>query len=167
MFLGIDLGTTEVKVLLLSENHTVIGIKRYGLSIQRPQPLWSEQEPYEWWEAVCTLLDQYAGEMPAFMAEVKAIGLSGQMHGAVVLDAKFQVLRPAILWNDGRSNQECKELKERIPNIEPLSGNLVMPGFTAPKLCWLKRHEPHLFKKIAKVLLSALLPLRRYCHRLL
>ncbi|MES2208395.1 MAG: xylulokinase [Pseudomonadota bacterium] len=161
MFLGIDLGTTEVKVLLLCENHSVKAIKRYALSIQRPQPLWSEQEPHEWWEAVCTLLDQYAVEMPSVMADIKAIGLSGQMHGAVVLDAQHQVLRPAILWNDGRSSQECHELKERVPNIEQLSGNLVMPGFTAPKLCWLKRHEPALFKKIAKVLLPK--DYLRYC----
>ena len=153
MYLGIDIGTSEVKALLLSDDHRVIGTAGAGLEISRPAPGHSEQAPQDWWtatQAACAeLRSKYA---PAF-AQVRAIGLSGQMHGAVLLNAQHQVLRPAILWNDTRASQECADMMAELPEAAQLSGSLIMPGFTAPKLRWLARHEPHLFAQVAKVLL--------------
>lgn len=161
MFLGIDLGTTEIKALLLSEDQKIVALERIALSIQRPHNLWSEQAPQNWWKAVCELLDGLADKWPQAMAAVRAIGLSGQMHGAVLIGKQQQVLRPAILWNDGRSGAECIALKARLPELEHLAGNLAMPGFTAPKLLWVQRHEPELFRQLAKVLLPK--DYLRYC----
>ena len=153
-FLGIDLGTSELKVLLLGDDHTVLAQHGVALALSRPQALWSEQDPAQWWQATCTALDQLYGMVgPAAMAAVGGIGLSGQMHGAVVLDRARTVLRPAILWNDGRSAAECDTLMQRLPELPAIAGNLAMPGFTAPKLVWLQTHEPALFARIDKVLL--------------
>lgn len=153
-FLGIDLGTSEVKVVLLAEDHAVLAQQAAPLVVSRPHPQWSEQEPSAWWAATCHALDQLAARAgPAAMGRVAGIGLSGQMHGAVVLDRAQAVLRPAILWNDGRSVAECALLTERVPALGSIAGNLAMPGFTAPKLLWLQRHEPALFDRIDKVLL--------------
>lgn len=153
-FLGIDLGTSEVKVLLLGDDHRVLAQQSAPLAVLRPQPLWSEQAPADWWQALTDALDRLAASAgPAAMAAVGGLGLSGQMHGAVVLDAQGAVLRPAILWNDGRSAAECALLTERVPGLSAIAGNLAMPGFTAPKLLWLQRHEPALFARIDKVLL--------------
>ena len=152
MFLGIDLGTTCVKILLLSAEQEVLAVKHHDLTIQRPKPLWSEQTPADWWAGVCEIIDEVARELPDQVSQVKAIGLSGQMHGAVLLNNEGQVLRPAILWNDGRCEAECKTLEE-TSNVHAITGNLVMPGFTAPKLLWVKNHEPEIFEQISKVLL--------------
>lgn len=153
MFIGIDLGTSEVKVLLLDRDQRIVATAREPLAVSRPHPLWSEQAPQEWWDATCRALDGLAAAQPAALRAVEAIGLSGQMHGAVVVDAHDRVLRPAILWNDGRSGAECEELMRKAPRLIELAGNLAMPGFTAPKLLWLKRHEPEAFAQIATVLL--------------
>ena len=153
MFLGIDLGTSEVKVLLLNERHTVVASASQPLTLQRPQPLWSEQDPQAWWLATDAALVQLAQQHSAAMAAVQAIGLSGQMHGAVLLDAADRVLRPAILWNDGRSGEACAALTAAVPDLHAITGNLAMPGFTAPKLWWLRQHEPANFARTAKVLL--------------
>jgi xylulokinase len=153
-FLGIDLGTSELKVLLLGEDHTVLAQHGVALEVSRPHALWSEQDPAHWWQAACTALDQLSAMVgPAAMAAVAGIGLSGQMHGAVVLDTDQAVLRPAILWNDGRSAAECDTLMQRLPALPVIAGNLAMPGFTAPKLVWLQRHEPEVFARTDKVLL--------------
>ena len=153
MYLGIDLGTSEVKALVIDENHEVIASHSAPLSIQRPHPHWSEQAPELWWEAteylMATLREKCAQHWPA----IKAIGLSGQMHGAVLLDAEGEAIRPAILWNDTRCAAECAELEEMAPELHQVAGNLAMPGFTAPKLLWVKRHEPEIFKQVDKVLL--------------
>jgi len=153
MFLGIDLGTSEVKVLLLDAQHQIVAGTGEALSLSRPQPLWSEQHPAQWWQATDTALQRLAREQPVAMAQVQGIGLSGQMHGAVLLDAAGNVLRPAILWNDGRSGAECAELEAACPALHRLTGNLAMPGFTAPKLLWVRRHEPEVFARTACVLL--------------
>ncbi|MES2935862.1 MAG: xylulokinase, partial [Pseudomonadota bacterium] len=153
MFIGIDLGTSEVKILLLDEAGQIVGTAGSSFEVSRPHARWAEQQPSDWWQgtemAMATLRDQY----PAQFAAVRAIGLSGQMHGAVLLDASNQVLRPAILWNDMRSSDECVELTARAPNLHALAGNLAMPGFTAPKLLWVEKHEPAIFAKVATVLL--------------
>lgn len=153
MFLGIDIGTSEVKVLLLSDNHQIIGTAGSALDISRPAPGHSEQAPQDWWTATQAACAELRGKQASAFAQVRAIGLSGQMHGAVLLDAGHQVLRPAMLWNDTRAAQECLDMMAELPDAPQLAGSLVMPGFTAPKLRWLARHEPELFARVAKVLL--------------
>jgi xylulokinase len=153
MYLGIDLGTSEVKVLLIDEEQRIIATGRGALTVDRPQPLWSEQQPADWWKATETAIGEIRNAFPGELAAVRGIGLSGQMHGAVLLDARNEVLRPAILWNDVRSGEECAELEQRVPESRQITGNLAMPGFTAPKLLWVAKHEPELFRRTAKVLL--------------
>ena len=153
MYLGIDLGTSEVKLLLMEDSGAVAAITGVPLTVSRPRAQWSEQDPGQWWDATCTAIRRLAASHGAALASVRAIGLSGQMHGAVLLDAQDQVLRPAILWNDGRSHQECAELTAREPRLPEITGNLAMPGFTAPKLAWVAKHEPEIFAQTATVLL--------------
>src|SRR5882672_7056243 len=153
MYLGIDLGTSELKVVLVDSGQRLIATARSELSVQRPQPLWSEQDPSAWWRAVEATMADLRARAPRELAEVAAIGLSGQMHGAVLLDDRGRVLRPAILWNDLRSSAECAALERRAPELRRITGNLAMPGFTAPKLLWVASHEPEIFRATAKVLL--------------
>lgn len=153
MYLGIDLGTSEVKALIIDENNEPVATHSVPLSIQRPHPHWSEQAPQAWWEATEYLMTTLREKCGQHWQAIKAIGLSGQMHGAVMLDADGDVIRPAILWNDTRSAQECKELEEIAPELHQVAGNLAMPGFTAPKLMWVRRHEPDNFKRVSTVLL--------------
>ena len=153
VYLGIDLGTSAVKTLLVDGGERVIGEASEALTVQRPQPLWSEQDPDAWWAALDRAMRRLRQDHPQEFAAVKALGLSGQMHGAVLLDGQDRVLRPAILWNDGRSGAECALLEERVPTSRQITGNLAMPGFTAPKLLWVQRHEPEIFAQVAKVLL--------------
>ena len=153
MFLGLDLGTSELKALLLDTQHRVIGTANAPLTVAHPHPLWSEQTPAQWWEALCSVMDTLYQEQPNALAALKAIGLSGQMHGAVLLGERHEVLRPAILWNDGRSHAECQDLTTAVPSLSAITGNLAMPGFTAPKLLWVKAHEPAVFAQTRKVLL--------------
>ena len=153
MFLGLDLGTSELKALLLSDQHQVIATARAPLTVQRPQPLWSEQDPAAWWQALESVMDQLHTQHPQALAQLRGIGLSGQMHGATLLDAQDQVLRPAILWNDGRSGPQCEQLTRDVPPLSAITGNLAMPGFTAPKLQWVREHEPEVFAKTRRVLL--------------
>lgn len=153
MYLGLDLGTSELKALLLSDQHQVIATARAPLTVQRPQPLWSEQDPAAWWQALETVMGQLQREHPQALAKLQGIGLSGQMHGATLLDACDAVLRPAILWNDGRSGAQCEQLTRDVPDLAAITGNLAMPGFTAPKLQWVREHEPAVFAKTRRVLL--------------
>ncbi len=153
MFLGIDLGTSSVKVLLLDEGHAVVGIVESPLEISRPHPHWSEQQPEQWWQALDAAMLRLKAAHPQALSVVRGIGLSGQMHGAVVLDGRHLVLRPAILWNDTRASVECADFEAREPQARALSGNLAMPGFTAPKLLWLATHEADLFAQVRLVLL--------------
>ena len=153
MYLGIDLGTTELKLLLLDDGHRVIATAAQPLTLSRPQPLWSEQAPHEWWQALDAAMQRLRASHATGLQAVRAIGLSGQMHGAVLLDAGDQVLRPAILWNDGRSGAQCAALEAALPDLHRVAGNLAMPGFTAPKLLWVREHEPQIFARTARVLL--------------
>jgi xylulokinase len=153
MFLGIDLGTTELKVLLLASDGNVVGTARHPLEISRPRHRWSEQDPDNWWRATRIALSALRKNYPDAFGCIQAIGLSGQMHGAVLLDANDRPLRPAILWNDMRSVSECAELTVRAPRLHEIAGNCAMPGFTAPKLLWVARHEPEHFRKLRCVLL--------------
>lgn len=151
MYIGIDLGTSGVKAILLNEHQQVIATHTQALSISRPHPLWSEQNPDEWWQATDVAMRALSTQHK--LNQVKAMGLTGQMHGATLLDKQHKPLRPAILWNDGRSAVQCKTLEQQIPQSRNITGNLMMPGFTAPKLKWLAQHEPNTFSAIDKVLL--------------
>ncbi|KIS45270.1 xylulokinase [Kosakonia radicincitans] len=151
MYIGIDLGTSGVKAILLGEQGDVLASHTEKLSVSRPQPLWSEQDPEQWWQATDRAIQALAAAHS--LQQVKAIGLAGQMHGATLLDNENRVLRPAILWNDGRCGEECKLLEAQVKNSRAITGNLMMSGFTAPKLLWVQRHEPDVFARVAKVLL--------------
>ncbi|MCX5570962.1 xylulokinase [Kaistia nematophila] len=152
-YLGIDIGTSAVKALLVDERQTVLAETDVALPISRPHPLWSEQDPEDWWRATESALATLKAAAPAAYAATVAIGLSGQMHGAVLMDKADRVLRPAILWNDGRSHAECAALEHRVPDLGRIAGVPAMPGFTAPKLLWVARHEPEVFAAVAHVLL--------------
>jgi xylulokinase len=150
MYLGIDIGTSGVKAILVDEGQQIVDQSTVPLDVSRPKPLWSEQDPRDWWDATTRAVKQ----LDAFKRSgVKAVGLSGQMHGATCLDDSDKVLRPAILWNDGRSHSECVRMMAEMPEITRITGNLAMPGFTAPKLEWMRTYEADNFAKIAKVLL--------------
>lgn len=150
MFLGIDIGTSGVKAVLLSETGVVMAQATAELTVSRPQPMWSEQDPADWWTATETAVARLD---PGLRAQVRGIGLAGQMHGATLLGADDRPLRPAILWNDGRSFAECDLLERIEPRSRTITGNLAMPGFTAPKLLWVRRNEPEVFAQVASVLL--------------
>ncbi len=153
MYLGIDLGTSGLKLLLLDQQHHIHASVDVAITRQRPHPTWSEQHPADWWQALESAVAQLRTLEPEAWRQVRAIGLSGQMHGAVVLNQQSKVLRPAILWNDGRAQAQCAELESLVPDSRQITGNLAMPGFTAPKLLWLREHEPDVFAQISQVLL--------------
>jgi xylulokinase len=150
VYLGIDIGTSSVKAVIVDAAGAIAAQGSAGLEVSRPASGYSEQDPEAWWQATLSAVGSLP---PALRAAVRSVGLSGQMHGATLLDAKDQPLRPAILWNDGRSAAECVELERRAPDARAITGNIMMPGFTAPKLLWVSRHEPELFRRTACVLL--------------
>jgi xylulokinase len=153
VYLGIDLGTSAVKVVLVDDAQQIIAESNAPLKVSRPHPGWSEQAPDDWWKAAEFAIDRIHAMAALQLAKLRGIGLSGQMHGATLLDAADQPLRPAILWNDGRSVSECEELERRVPASREITGNLAMPGFTAPKLLWVRKHEPDHFASLRRVLL--------------
>ncbi|TCR81606.1 xylulokinase [Rhizobium sp. BK376] len=152
MYLGLDLGTSGVKAMLIDGDQKIIGSANGGLDVSRPHPGWSEQEPSHWIRATEEAVAGLKAAHPKELAAVRGIGLSGQMHGATLLDADDKVLRPCILWNDTRSYVEAAAL-DADPRFRALTGNIVFPGFTAPKLVWVAKHEPDIFAKVATVLL--------------
>ena len=152
-FLGLDIGTSSIKALLVDADQRVVAEASAPLSVSRPHPLWSEQDPGDWVEGVEAAVAAIRRHAPTEFAALAGIGLSGQMHGATLLDAHDKPLRPAILWNDGRSFAECAELKRRVPDLEQRTGNLAMPGFTAPKMLWVAAHEPEVARATRRVLL--------------
>lgn len=153
MYIGLDLGTSSVKALLVDDEQRIVAEAGAPLTVERPHPLWSEQSPASWWTATSDAVARLRAASPIEFAAVRAIGLSGQMHGATLLDGELRVLRPAILWNDGRSGAECVALETREPRSRAITGNAAMPGFTAPKLLWVARHEPDVFARTKHVLL--------------
>lgn len=150
MFLGIDLGTSGVKILLMNETQRLCATATAELDVSRPHPGWSEQNPDDWITATRRAMAELAAQHD--LSAVKGIGLSGQMHGAVALDRADRVIRPAILWNDGRSGPQAQRLDDD-PQFRQISGNVVFPGFTAPKLVWMAEEEPQNFARIDRVLL--------------
>ena len=149
MYIGLDLGTSGLKGVLIGEDQAVLAEATAPLTVQRPAEGHSEQLPADWIGAVEAVMDRLAAHG---LGAVRGIGLSGHMHGATLLDAQDRVLRPCILWNDSRAHREAAEL-DSDPMFRRISGNIVFPGFTAPKLVWVARHEPAIREKVAKVLL--------------
>lgn len=149
MYLGLDLGTSGLKGILINDRQEVLAEASAPLTVSRPQEGWSEQEPSHWIAAAETVLDRLAAQG---LGAVTGIGLSGHMHGATLLDGADNVLRPCILWNDTRAHAEAAAL-DSDPRFRAVSGNIVFPGFTAPKLDWVRAHEPAIWAKVSKVLL--------------
>ncbi len=155
LVLGIDSSTTATKAVLLDESLSVVGVGSSEYGFETPRPLWSEQDPELWWTATLAAVRDVLASTGAAGADIAAIGLTGQMHGATLLDVKDRVLRPAILWNDQRTAAEC-DLMRRVVGRERLiaiTGNDAQTGFTASKLLWVRDHEPELWKRVAHVLL--------------
>jgi len=156
LFLGIDVSTTGAKALLVDEEGVVVASATTPVSLQNPKPLWSEQDPHEWWAGTRASIRQALASAGASGKDVATVGLTGQMHGLVLLDAQRKVLRPAILWNDQRTARECDEIRSRMGGRDALvrtTGNDALTGFTAPKILWVRNNEPAIYDKARLVLL--------------
>jgi xylulokinase len=153
--LGIDVSTTAVKALLIEASGKVASSASTSLNLSTPRPLWSEQDPHEWWSGAQTSIHQALSKANISGEEVVAIGLTGQMHGLVLLDAHGNVLRPAILWNDQRTGEQCDQMRALIgkSRLIQITGNDALTGFTAPKILWVAQHEPEVYAKIRHILL--------------
>ena len=154
-FLGIDISTTSSKALVIDDQGKVIAVASAPHTLQTPKPLWSEQNPNEWWQAVSTSIRGALEKANLSGKNISAIGLTGQMHGLVLLDERGNVLRPAILWNDQRTQAQCDEIHQRVGKSKfiQVTGNVALTGFTAPKILWVKENEPEVFAKASHVLL--------------
>ncbi|NPV86262.1 MAG: xylulokinase [Anaerolineae bacterium] len=153
--LGIDISTTGAKALLIDSQGTVVSSATTPMSLSTPHPLWSEQNPEDWWQGICASIRRVLTETGISGSEVAAIGLTGQMHGLVMLDDQGNVLRPAILWNDQRTGAQCDEIRARLgkQRLIQISGNDALTGFTAPKILWVQQNEPEVYKKCRHILL--------------
>ncbi len=153
--IGIDSSTTATKAVLVDASGSVVGIgvSEYGYDV--PRPLWSEQDPGLWWDGTVAAIRSVLATAGVAGSDVVAVGLTGQMHGLVLLDDAGKVLRPAILWNDQRTGEACDEIRRAVgpERLIAISGNDALPGFTAPKLVWVRDHEPDVWRRIAHVLL--------------
>jgi xylulokinase len=163
VYLGIDVSTTSSKSLLMDTSGNVVAAASSPHTLQTPRPLWSEQNPLEWWHAVISSIQSVLKQANLQGDDVAAIGLTGQMHGLVLLDAEGQVLRPAILWNDQRTQEQCDEIHQRVGKARFIqtSGNVVLTGFTAPKILWVAEKEPEVYSKVKHILLPK--DYLRYC----
>ena len=153
--LGIDTSTTATKAILVDEAGSVVGVTASEYDYETPHPLWAEQEPALWWVATCAAIRSVLEQAGVEGAEVESVGLAGQMHGLVMLDEHGASLRPAILWNDGRTGAECDEIRATIgkQRFIQISGNDALAGFTAPKILWVRNNEPDVFAATRHVLL--------------
>ena len=154
-FLGIDVSTTATKALLIDEQGRLIAVASSPHTLQTPHPLWSEQDPREWWDAASASIRSVLEKAGISGDRIAAVGLTGQMHGLVLLDKAGKVLRPAILWNDQRTQSQCDEIHQRIGKEKfiQITGNVALTGFTAPKILWVKENEPDVYAKAKHVLL--------------
>jgi len=155
LFLGLDVSTTGAKALLIDQAGSVVSSATTPLSLSTPHPLWSEQNPEDWWQGVAQSVRQALKQIDAPGAAVSAVGLTGQMHGLVVMDAAGMVLRPAILWNDQRTSAQCDEMRRRLgfDRLVQITGNNALTGFTAPKILWVAQNEPDIYARIRHILL--------------
>lgn len=154
-YLGIDLGTSSVKIILMNEKGNVLGSVSKDYPLYYPRETWAEQNPEDWWQATKEGIKEIIAKTGIKGEDVRGIGLSGQMHGSVVMDEDGNVLMPSILWCDQRTYEECEYITEKLsqPALTRYTGNKALPGFTAPKILWIKRHYPDIFKRMAHVLL--------------
>ncbi len=155
LFLGVDVSTTAVKALLIDDAGEVVSSATAEHDLSTPHPLWSEQNPQDWWHGAIQSIRQTLDQAGASGEEVASVGLTGQMHGLVLLDDQNRVLRPAILWNDQRTGAECEEITQKVgfDRLLGITGNKVLTGFTAPKILWVRNHEPEVYSRIAHILL--------------
>ena len=153
MYLGLDFGTSSVKGVIIDDRQKIVATASSPLKVSRPHYGWSEQNPEHWWKAANAVVKSLRKQKPKAVAQVKGIGMSGQQHGATLIDKSGKVLRPCILWNDARSFEECADILRDCPEAKAITGNIPLAGFTAPKLLWVKKHEPKIFDQVAKVLL--------------
>ncbi|HKO33290.1 MAG TPA: FGGY family carbohydrate kinase, partial [Candidatus Limnocylindria bacterium] len=155
LVLGLDISTTATKAILVDGDGVVRGIAQSAYDLSAPHPLWSEQDPGDWWTGTVAAVRTVLAETRTRAEEVEGIGLTGQMHGAILLDASNAVLRPAILWNDQRTAAECDEIRAAVgaQRLIQITGNDALTGFTAPKLLWVREHEPEVWSRIAHLLL--------------
>ena len=153
--IGIDVGTSSMKTLLIDESGVVVGSVTEFYPFETPKPLWSEQDPAHWWKATCVSIKRVLEETRVESKDVAGVGLTGQMHGLVLLDKDNQVLRPCILWNDQRTAKQCADITAKVgaERVLELTGNPVLPGFTAPKIAWVRENEPEIFAKAERFLL--------------
>jgi xylulokinase len=153
--IGLDIGTTSAKTVLMDRNGRVVFTTAPTYAFRTPKPLWAESDPADWWTATIMALKELFAKTGVAPGDIAGIGLTGQMHGLVLLDAQGQVLRPCIMWNDQRTSAQCAALTEKIGRAQVLrlTGNPVLPGFTAPKILWVAQHEPQVYRRVAKVLL--------------
>ncbi len=153
--MGIDISTTGAKALIIDETGDVAAEATTEISLSTPKPLWSEQDPYEWWDGVAKSIRKALEQAGIAGEEIVGVGVAGQMHGLVLLDEKGEVLRPAILWNDQRTGAECDWMMETVgrERFIEITGNVALTGFTAPKIIWVREHEPDVYAKGAHVLL--------------
>jgi len=153
VYLGLDLGTSGIKAVVIDALGNLVATANAEIDVANPHPHWSEQQPEDWWTACISAVAGVRAQLGERSAQIKAIGLAGQMHGATFLDDQGNVLRPCILWNDGRSTEQCLQLETALPDFRERSGNLAMPGFTAPKVLWVAQHEPDVFARTRKIVL--------------
>ena len=155
LLLGLDISTTGAKALLVDQTGTVIGSATTPLTLSTPRPLWSEQNPADWWTAMAASIRTVLAEHHLPGSAIAAIGLTGQMHGLVLLDQAGSVLRPAILWNDQRTGPQCDEMRRRLgkARLIQITGNDALPGFTAPKILWVQQNEPEIYARARHILL--------------
>src|SRR5512140_915920 len=154
-FLGIDVSTTGSKALLIDETGQVVAVTSSPHTLQSPHPLWSEQNPLEWWQASANSVQKVLKEAGVDGVSVAAVGMTGQMHGLVLLDENGEVLRPAILWNDQRTQAECDEIRTRLgkEHLIQITGNDALTGFTAPKILCVQQNEPEIYARAQHILL--------------
>ncbi len=155
LFLGIDVSTTSAKALLIDEHGQVVSSASTPLTLSTPRPLWSEQDPHEWWAGTVTSIRKVLAQAGVDGKAVAAVGLTGQMHGLVLLDDQGEVLRPAILWNDQRTAAQCDEIHRRLgkQRLIQITGNVALTGFTAPKILWVNQNEPEVYRRARHILL--------------
>lgn len=154
-FIGLDIGTSAAKALLCDQGGKIVAIAQHEYPLYSPQPLWSEQDPSDWWQGSCKAIQQILADSAISPSHVAGIGLTGQMHGSVFLDKENQVIRPALLWNDQRTAVECEQITAAVgyEKLIEIAGNPAITGFQAPKILWLRNHEPQHYDKVTKVLL--------------
>jgi xylulokinase len=154
-FLGIDASTTGVKALVIDESGQVKGSATSEIPLSTPKPLWSEQDPADWWNGAVNSIRTVLGQTGLVGDQIKAVGLTGQMHGLTLLDQAGAVLRPAILWNDQRTGAQCDEIRARLgkKRLVEITGNDALTGFTAPKILWVREHEPEIYDQVRQILL--------------